>query len=441
MGGSPAMRITIIRRLLIIRLVLSLVLDYWKVCRIEKRLQGVERTAALNRIYSNAGKRVRWTAFKLKSIIVKIGQFLSMRGDLLPHAFTNELTDLHDALPPAPFSSVRRLLEKELNGDIHTVFKEFNEEPIAAASLAQVHKATILDGTVVAVKVIKPKMERFAQIDLNTIGLAARVINRIPAFRRKMNFVDMHREFTETIHRELDCRQEVSHMERFAEMFSDNPNVKIPNVYKELCTKRLLIMEFIEGARVTDHETLSKWKVDRTAIGETLLDAYFKQLLVYGFIHVDPHPGNLLILRDHRLCFLDFGMIDELTTDEVKTIRRLFQSVMFSDIDGILSAFEDLGFLPPQTNHKELAPMISQVLNRLSGSDGQQNSPELKQFVAGMKFFIKNSPIQLQAKYMFLLRGTGILITVLNQLAPGTNWMEILLRVGPAIFSTSVKSK
>lgn len=434
------MKLTIIRRLLIIRLVLSLVLDYWKVCRIDKRLEGAERTAALNRIYSNAGRRVRWTAFNLKSIIVKIGQFLSMRGDILPMAFTKELIDLHDALPAAPFSAVNPLLEKELNGDIHTVFKTFNEEPIAAASLAQVHKATLPDGTVVAVKVIKPKMERFAQIDLNTIGLAAKVINRIPALRRKMNFVDMHREFTETIYRELDCRQELSHMERFAEMFSDNPNVKIPNVYKQLCTKRMLVMEYMEGARITDYETLTEWKVDRAAIGETLLDAYFKQLLVYGFIHVDPHPGNLLILRDHRLCFLDFGMIDELTRDEVKTIRGLFQSILFNDIDGILSAFEELGFLPQQTNHKQLAPMISQVLDRLGGGDGQQDSPQLKQFVAGMKYFIKNSPIQLQAKYMFLLRGTGILITVLNQLSPGTNWMDVLLRVGPPIFSTPVKS-
>ncbi|MEC1722806.1 AarF/ABC1/UbiB kinase family protein [Schinkia azotoformans] len=435
------MRLTIIRRILIIRLVVSLVLDYWKVCQIDKRLEGEERAAALNRIYSNAGKRARWTAFKLESIIVKIGQFLSMRGDILPHAFTEELTDLHDALPAATFSAVKPLLEKELNGNIYTVFKTFNEEPIAAASLAQVHKATLSDETVVAVKVIKPKMERFAHIDLNTIGLAAKVINRIPALRRKMNFVDMHREFTETIHRELDCHQELSHMERFSEMFTDNPNVKIPNVYKELSTKRILVMEFIEGARLTDHEILSKWQVDRTAIGETLLDAYFKQLLVFGFIHVDPHPGNLLILRDHRLCFLDFGMIDELTTDDVKTIRRLFQSIMLCDINGILSAFEDLGFLPPETNYKELIPMISLVLDRLDGRDGQQDSPELKQFVAGMKYFIKNSPIQLQAKYMFLLRGTGILITVLNQLAPDTNWLEILLRVGPPIFGTPTKSR
>lgn len=434
------MRLTIIRRLLIIRLVASLVFDYWKVCRIDKRLEGEERIAALNSIYSKAGKRVRWTAFKLKSIIVKIGQFLSMRGDILPSAFTKELTDLHDALPATPFSAVKPLLEKELNVSIHAVFQDFNEEPIAAASLAQVHKATLPDGTVVAVKVIKPKMERFAQIDLNTIGLAAKVIQRIPALRRKMNFVDMHREFTETIYRELDCSQELSHMERFAEMFSDNPNVKIPNVYKELCSRRILVMEYMEGARITDHETLTEWKVDQVAIAETLLDAYFKQLLVYGFIHVDPHPGNLLILPDHRLCFLDFGMMDELTTDEVKTIRRLFQSIMFSDIDGIVTAFEELGFLPPHTNHKELAPMITQILDRLGGEVGQQGSPELKQFVAGMKYFIKNSPIQLQAKYMFLLRGTGILITVLKQLAPSTNWMEVLLRVGPSTFSTPVKS-
>lgn len=431
------MGLKIFRRMLIIRLALSFVLDYWKICRIDKRLQGEQREAAVNQICTNAGVRMRQTAFYLKGIIVKIGQFLSMRQDVLPRAFTQELAGLQDALPAAPFSSVQRLLEKELT---ETPFKKFDEEAIAAASLAQVHKAILLDGTEVAVKIIRPGMERLARIDLDTLGLVAKLTQRIPALRRKMNFTQLHQEFTETIQRELDCRQELSQIRRFETMFSSDPRIKIPNVYENLCTRRILTMEYIEGARVTDQQELSKWEIDTVSIAETLLDAYFRQLLVFGFIHVDPHPGNLLILPDHRLCFLDFGMIDELTASEVQTLRGLFQSIMFRDLNGILSAFEQLGFLPTNTNRKDMLPMVSQVLDRINGGNSRQAKPELKEVVTALRSFLKHSPIQLQAKYMFLVRATGILITVLTGLAPQTNWFEILFRVGPPVFSTPIKA-
>lgn len=428
------MGLRIFRRLCILRLALSLLWDYWKICLIDKRLQGELREAAVNRICSKAGIRLRQTAFALKGILVKIGQFLSMRQDVLPRAFTQELAGLQDALPAASFPSVHRLLEREMNGKFQSTFHKFEEEAIAAASLAQVHKAILFDGSEVAVKIIRPGIERLARIDLDTIGLVAKVAQRIPSLNRKMNFTLLHQEFSETIQRELDCCQEIYHMSRFEEMFSENERIKIPKVYENISSRRVLVMEYMEGARVTDGEKLAEWQIDPVPMAVTLLDAYLRQLLVFGFIHVDPHPGNLLILPDHRLCLLDFGMTDELKASEVVTLRGLFQSILFHDVEGVVTAFEQLGFLPSPSNRQELRAALFSIL----GNSEHRSKPLVMEVFSGLRDLLKNSSIQLQAKYMFLLRAAGILITVLSQMAPQANWFEILSRVGPPVFGTQV---
>jgi predicted unusual protein kinase regulating ubiquinone biosynthesis (AarF/ABC1/UbiB family) len=434
------MRSKIFRRFLLIRLALSFVVDYWRIRRLNKKWQGEQLKAAVDQVYANAGKRMCLTAFRLKGVIVKAGQFLSMRQDILPQAFTSQLEDLQDSIPAAPFTAVRPLIEQELKRKLHRVFKTFDEEAIAAASLAQVHKAVLLDGAEVAVKIFRPRMEKLIQVDLGTLGIIAKVTQRFPSFTHKMNFVELHRQFKETIERELDCRQELIHLQRFEEIFSNDKRIAVPKAYEEYTTQRLLVMEYVEGVRITDRKHLAEWGVNGLSIAETLLEAYFRQFLVYGFIHVDPHPGNLLVLPDQRLCFLDFGMINELTTDEVHTLRKLMQSILMRDLEGILIAFVQLGFLPSNVDRDQFKPMISQLLNRLNG-DGNHQTPALGAVAAGMRSFLHESPIQLQAKYMLLIRCTGILITTLTILAPHNNWYESLMKVGPSVFMEPVEIK
>lgn len=434
------MKLRMKRRFLLIRLVLSFVLDYRKIERLNKRLSGEEREREVNRICRNAGIRMRNTAFRMKGIIVKVGQFLSMRQDLLPQAFIQELTDLQDALPAVSFQKIRPFIEQELKKDVFEVFLEFEEQAIAAASLAQVHKAVLPDGTKVAVKILRPRMEKLAQADLDTLGFIAKVTQRFPAIGRKMNFVQLHREFTEIIERELNGCRESEHLHRFAKMFSDNPQIVIPKVFDSYTTGRLIVMEYMEGTRVTNDKLLSKWKIDRPEMARTLLDAYAQQLLIYGFIHVDPHPGNLLILPGNRLCFLDFGMVNELTIDEVRTLRSLLQNILFQNVDGILSAFEHLGFLKQGFDYSHLKPVINHVLSQLSESDGDGQAPELSNVVSGLKSFLQDHSIQLQAKYMFLVRGTGMLITTLSLLAPRNDWMTLLFDVVPPAMAAPVQA-
>ena len=199
-------------------------------------------------------------------------------------------------------------------------------------------------------------------------------------------------------------------------------------------------MEFIEGARITNHKLLSEWDIDGSTVARALLEAYMQQLLVYGFIHVDPHPGNLLILPENRIGLLDFGMVDELTAEEVSTLRSLLQNILFQNLGGILSAFERLGFLIPGSDYSHLKPVINQVLNRLKGNNGSEEVPELKTVVSGLKSFLQDHSFQLQAKYMFLVRGTGILITTLALLAPRNDWMGLLFDIVPDVMMEPIKA-
>jgi len=419
------MKIKLIRRFFIIRLALSFIFDFWRIGFLKKRLQGEHLEEAINRICAYAGIRMRNTAFRLEGIIVKVGQFLSMREDLLPKAFTEQLTDLQDAMPPVPFSKMKPYLEKELNQRLESIFDRFEKNPIAAASLAQVHKAMLKDGSVVAVKVIRPNMEKIAKADLDSLGLVAKITKLFPSLRRKMNFVQLHLEFSQTILRELDCRQELIHLQRFSAMFEGDQRIKIPYAYQEYTTKRILVMEFIEGIRVTDRTRLHSLGVNTTVIAEILLKAYFLQLFVYGFIHVDPHPGNLLILSNHRICMLDFGMVDELSMDEVTLFRRLFQSIFLGDLNEILSVLAELGFV---SNKEAVRPIICQFLDQFSETTSPRDT------TAEFGSLLRKNHLQLQAKYMFLLRSLGFMMSTLKRLTPNTSIFDLLIRVGPEVF-------
>ncbi|MBP1931388.1 ABC1 kinase family protein [Ammoniphilus resinae] len=423
------MKIKLIRRFFIIRLALSFIFDYWRIVFLKKRLEGDQLEEAVSRVSANAGKRMRNTAFRLEGIIVKVGQFLSTREDLLPKAFTEQLTDLQDTMPPVPFSKMKPYIEKQSNHRLDFIFGRFEENPVASASLAQVHKAILKDGSVVAVKVIRPNIEKIAKADLDSLGLMAKITKLFPSLRRKMNFVQLHQEFSETILRELDCRQELIHLQRFAAMFANDLRIKIPYAYVEYTTERILVMEFIEGTRVTELPKLHSLEVDATAIAKTLLEAYFLQLFVYGFIHVDPHPGNLLILSNHQICFLDFGMVDELDSEEVTLFRRLFQSILLGDLNVIMSTLKQLGFVTQQANQEAVRSVIRHMLDRFSDVDHPSDA------TIGLASLLRNNDLQLQAKYMFLLRSVGFMLSTLKRLAPNIPIFELLIQVGPVVFS------
>lgn len=421
------MKNPVIRRLRIIWLAFSFVLDYRKISQLERKSTGQILEREVDRISRRAGQRMRRTAFQLQGVIVKVGQFLSMRQDLLPAAFVSELQDLQDNMPAAPFRIIKPLLERSLAKTLVEVFLNVDEDAIAAASLAQVHKATLINGDSVAVKILRPNIERFVKIDLNTLRLVAKVAHRIPSIRAKMNFIELHREFTETVSREVNCKKEKDQLIRFQQLFKNDSRIHVPRIYDEFTSERLLVMEYIDGVKITDVNAWTTWGIKQSDIVQTLLDSYLKQALSFGFVHLDPHPGNLLILADGRICFLDFGMVGLYNSHELENFRALLQAIMMRQAESVVSALTGLGYIRESADIQSFTAKVDQLLKTVQISDARESGPRLGEAVKTIRSLVIDSPIQMQAKYMFLIRTTGILITVLREVAPRANWPELLM--------------
>ena len=264
-------------------------------------------------------ERLRRAFEELGPTFVKLGQLLSTRTLLLPPPFIEELSKLHDQVPPIPFSQVQEVLQKELRRPASEFFLSIEEEPIGSASMAQVHRAVRLNGEKCVIKVQRPGIESIVRVDLEIMmQLATLLENHVDGWKVNRPTAIMA-EFAKRMEQEMDFTAEASHIERFAHQFIGEPTIYVPKVFLEICTRRFLTMEYIEGVKSSNVEQLEAAMLDRKEIATRITDLVMKQIFVHGFFHADPHPGNIQILPGNVICFLDFGLMGflDLTTREV----------------------------------------------------------------------------------------------------------------------------
>jgi ubiquinone biosynthesis protein len=319
-----------------------------------------ERIAKLSR-----PERVRMTLEELGPTFVKLGQLLSTRPDLIPLEYVQELSKLQDNVPSFPYDDVRAAVKAETGRFPEEIFGSFDQTPIAAASLGQVHKA-ILKHTeeVVAVKVQRPNIQQTIEVDLGIMLHLASLIERHVTEMEAFHPTQAVNEFARSIEEELDYTLEASHIEHFARQFLDDETVYVPKVYRDLSTQRLLVMEFIDGIKASDLDRLKQDGYDLQEIASRGADSILKQISLFGFYHADPHPGNIFILPNNVICFIDFGMMGRIGQQEREDFTDFVELLINKDENKIVDALLKLTHYAEDPNRRELQRDLMEFIDR-----------------------------------------------------------------------------
>lgn len=290
-------------------------------------------------------ERTRLAFEELGPSFIKLGQLLSARPDLVTKTFTDEFRKLLDEVPPFSSEEAKRIIEKELKRPLNEIFSFFDDHPVAAASIAQVHHATLKDNTDVVIKVCRPRIEENIENDIDILYLIARLMLKYIPESRFYNPIGIVDEFSKNIKKEMDFIIEADNATTFRRNFEGSETLYVPKVYYEYTTKRVLTMERLVGIRIDDFERLDREGFDREDIAKKGAEVYFKQLFEDGFFHADPHPGNIFILEDGKMGLMDFGIVGRLSEETMEGIANTFLALIHRDFDRLVQQYIELGIV------------------------------------------------------------------------------------------------
>lgn len=395
-------------------------------------------------------REFRTLAIEMGGVMIKLGQFLSSRVDVLPLEITQELQGLQDEVPAADSRQVFALLREQL-GDLERRFERIETMPVAAASLGQVYRARLhgengAPGASVVVKVQRPGIEAFVRTDLAALRVVAGWVMRYKPIRTRANAPALMEEFARTLWAELDYRAEADNAERFAEIHADNPRIYIPRVFREHSSGRVVVLEDVEALKIADTEALAAAGVDPAQVADLLLEAYFKQIFVAEFFHADPHPGNLFVRprppidapagnappaeRPFQLIFVDFGMAVRLPKSMGENLRKLLIGVTQRDTRQLTEAYRDLGFFLPGADLERIAEAQEVILNQIYGRNlldlAQPDPKEIEAIGREFRDVLYDFPFQIPQDFIYLGRALGMISGLVSRLDPQINpWRQI----------------
>lgn len=409
--------------------------------------------------------RYRSLAVQMGGVLIKVGQFLSARVDVMPSEVTDELADLQDEVPSEPFDDIRSVAEAEFGLPLLDKYLEFDSTPLAAASLGQAHLAKIritkdqamalgvrgADGGEnddityqVVVKIQRPNIESIIATDLSAIRTVGGWIRRYPPIRKRANIPGLISEFTRTLYEEIDYLAEGRNAETFAANFSNVEGVRVPKVIWTHTTKRVLTLEDVRGIKITDYDQISAAGIDKSEVAARLIDTYLKQIFEDGFFHADPHPGNLFVKpienssepkenhKDWLLTFIDFGMVGRMRPEIRAGLRELLIGVGLQDATRVVKSYQILGILLPGADIELLEKAESAMFKRFWGKGMDEltniNMEEIHDFAYEFRDILYNMPFQLPQDLIFLGRAVGILSGMTAGLDPQIN---IFHHLGP----------
>jgi predicted unusual protein kinase regulating ubiquinone biosynthesis (AarF/ABC1/UbiB family) len=370
-------------------------------------------------------------AVSMRGMLVKMCQVVGTRSDIFPPQYVKTLSQCHDRLPQRAFEAIKQVIEEDFGRPIGEVFSEFSPTAIAAASLAQVHKARLVSGRVVAVKVQYPDIDHIIRTDLTASRRVAAIYQRFDS--NPMDFLPLLDELQRHLKMELDFRREAQSAERVRSFFTEDPTVRIPEILHEHCTRRVITMEYVEGVKVNDREGLERAGIEYSDLMTRLMRIFNKMILAHGFFHADPHPGNILVNRSPRgkalFTLLDFGLAKELPEGFGLGIFELMFSMMTFNESAMLRAFRELGF---ETKTGDEATLLMIARRMIARSDTGAFQGEFTEDMTDEMFeAIRENPVvKVPIDFVLVARAFALLSGIAHTLGQRANALDAM---GPAV--------
>jgi predicted unusual protein kinase regulating ubiquinone biosynthesis (AarF/ABC1/UbiB family) len=445
---------------------------FWEVILPRIGFRFLTRRTRSNR-YRKVAANFRFLAIRMGGVMIKVGQFLSSRLDVLPPEITEELAGLQDEVPPENFEAIRELAEAELGVPLMERYESFEEQPLAAASLGQVHRARLCvndhgeEYCSVVVKIQRPHIEQLIEVDLSALRRVGGWLKRYRPVAKRVNVPSLVEEFSSTIRDEVDYLAEGRNAEIFAENFKDNPKVHVPRVVWSHTTRRVLTLEDVFAIKITDYDAITAAGIDRAEVANVLVDTYLKQIFEDGFFHADPHPGNLFVTPldqktddgkpSWQLTFVDFGMVGRVPDNLKSGLREMVIAMGTQDASRLIRAYQTMHVLLPGTDLEQLEQMSASMFDLMWGKsmDELRNlSPEeMLRFADRFRDMMYSMPFQLPQNLLMLGRTVAILsgmctgldteFNLWKQLEPyaaklisqeaGSNWRVWLDEIGKVV--------
>ena len=370
---------------------------------------------------------------------IKLGQILASRDDVIPKEYCDELSHLRNQVRPMPYENVLEILDREYKGKTDEIFTSIEKEPIGSASIAEVHKAVLNDGTEVVIKIQRENIYDLMAMDVKLLKKIIDLLKIDKIFDSVFNFNDIIDEMFETAKEEMNFLIEASHTEEFYEKNKDILYIRSPKVYREYTTSKSLVMEYMDGISINDYKTLDAYGYDRDEIGKKLAANYIKQALDDGYFHADPHIENLKI-KDGKIIYLDFGMMGRLSKRDRELLSKCIVAILKDDVTEVSHILLAFGKTRGQIDHMVLKNDIKRVIDKNKSQD--IIDIDIKDFMNDFLAMLSNNHISLPKDVTMLMRGIIVLEGVLRTVSPEINLMQILsTHISPSNYFDKDKAK
>jgi predicted unusual protein kinase regulating ubiquinone biosynthesis (AarF/ABC1/UbiB family) len=396
----------------------KILLDLKKEMKLRKKKGFEYAKKVMEKTHNKRAWQLYNIAISLGGVLIKMCQFLSTRRDILPEAYVKILSRLQDNVPPVDYEEIHKIIMDEYKDDFP--FKSISEMPLASASLGQVHKAVLKTGEDVVIKILKPEVEKIIDTDSSILYHVFRLFSHVKAFKDFSEFSSVLDEFIRITGDELNFKREIEISKRFKSAFKKFKYVKVPYVYEEFSTKRIIVMEYINGIKITD---IDRWKDknnDPITISRRIIELYFEQLISIRLIHFDPHPGNILVLENNNIALIDYGMSGEITDAMSKSIKDSLIAFARKDYIKLLEMLKELGFMKKETNIYILLPVVEyffdEVLETVKLEQSSMDKVDLSPVVDDLVEIIYTQPFRLPFEWAYLGRTIGTLVGIISAL-------------------------